>query len=135
MSEDRKEFNPELFKRLTESTRAKKAENEGKEERVRFCGERKSRDEIQKRLNSLQCDERVSDLTDNRRIEVTEKLNEMKKSANLKDGKSLYAEYREIVNDDFIEHEDFFESWWVSSKYLMELHKRKVQRDFWEEVE
>ena len=135
MSEERKEFNPELFKRLTESTRAKKAENEGKEERVRFCGERKSRDEIQKRLNSLQCDERVIDLTDNRRIEVTEKLNEMKKNANLKDGKSLYAEYREIVNDDFIEHEDFFESWWVSSKYLMELHKRKVQRDFWEEVE
>jgi len=104
------------------------------DEQVTFNGVKKTRGEVQRELNSLSCAERVIGLTSHRRDEITKKLREFRKSENLKDGKCVYEEYKEIFNDDFdTEDSDFIEAWWISAKYLKELHERKVESDFWEE--
>jgi len=108
-----------------------------KDEKVKFLGEKQSKRAVQKELNAKTSAERVTDLTTQRRLEVIETLFDKREADtddSAKEGLALYEEYRESVNADFVdENEDFFEAFWISSRFLDELYNQRRESDFWED--
>ena len=50
------------------------------------------------------------------------------------EGLSLYSEYRELISDEFDNHEDRHEAYWISSDYLQELSDRKSITEYYESL-
>ena len=100
---------------------------------ARFLGELVNKDAIQTELNELDHQERVVVLTQNERIDLIDRLRNKSKE-NMLEGLSLYSEYRELISDEFDDHEDRHEAYWISSDYLQELSDRKSITEYYESL-
>lgn len=103
------------------------------DEQVTFQGKEQSKKGVQKELDRMNASERVTMLTEDRRINVTETLKSYRDNDNLEDGRCVYQEFKEMLNDKYAdEYEHFIESDWVSGKWLKEMRDRKLEIEFWE---
>lgn len=102
------------------------------EPKVRFNGTEQSQRVAQKTLNESGPSDRMYLITQHAKYEVTERLSELRDKESLADGHALYQEYRECINDDFEDHDDFDVSYWVNSQYLETMRRRKIQTSYWE---
>ena len=102
------------------------------DKKVRFNGKEEKMGVAQKTLNKADTNDRMFLLTQHAKYEVTERLDELRKEESLEDGYALYQEYRECINDDFEDHDDFDVGYWVHGDYLKTMHRRKVQSSYWE---
>lgn len=72
-------------------------------------------------------------LTQDERIDLIERLKARSKE-NMLEGLSRYSEYRELIADQFDDHEDRNEAFWINSAYLRELLDRKAITEYCESL-
>jgi len=106
-----------------------------KDDKVTFKGEVRRRSDVVKQLKNLDSEERVCNFTDNRRIEVTTQLANFRKNNDLENGKAVFQEYKELLDDENShDFADFWESDWINLNWLKQLALRKKEMNFWNDI-
>ena len=102
------------------------------DEKTIFFLQEVNKEEVQKKLNEMDPDERVEILTSNRKGEVFNQLDECSLSGDTERGKALFQEYQECLDDEQSEtFDDFHEAFWIRSDYLQKLGNRKRVFNEW----
>jgi hypothetical protein len=105
-------------------------------DKVEYQGVERNKRDVQAELDRMSSGDKMVSLTTERKQQVIELLIKYsKEDGRIKDGASVYAEYREAINLDIEEdNDDAIEAWWCNIRYLKLLHKQRKTMAIYEDL-